>query len=133
MPLEDRHRVFDWSNEMLGFDDPEYQLDPATPQIAAAELFMYANELAAERMANPRDDLVSVLMQAEVDGERLAPEEFNSFFLLLLVAGNETTRNLISGGMLALIEHPEERARAWRPTPRSCRPPSRRCCAGCRR
>jgi cholest-4-en-3-one 26-monooxygenase len=111
VPLEDRHRVLRWSNEMLGYDDPEYQLDPATPQIAAAELFMYANELAADRLANPRDDLASELMHAEVDGNRLAPEEFNSFFLLLLVAGNETTRNLVSGGLLGLIEHPEERAR----------------------
>ena len=111
VPLEDRHRVLRWSNEMLGYDDPEYQLDPATPQIAAAELFMYANELAAERMANPRDDLASELMHAEIEGSRLAPEEFTSFFLLLLVAGNETTRNLVSGGLLGLIEHPEERAR----------------------
>ncbi len=111
VPLADRHRVLRWSNEMLGYDDPEYQLDPATPQIAAAELFMYANELAADRLANPRDDLASELMHAEVDGHRLTPEEFNSFFLLLLVAGNETTRNLVSGGLLALIEHPDERAR----------------------
>jgi cholest-4-en-3-one 26-monooxygenase len=81
------------------------------PHIAAAELFMYANELAADRSANPRDDLASDLMQGEVDGNRLTLQEFNAFFMLLLVAGNETTRNLISGGLLALIEHPEERAR----------------------
>jgi cholest-4-en-3-one 26-monooxygenase len=111
VPLEDRHRVLRWSNEMLGYDDPEYQVDPATPQIAAAELFMYANELAADRLANPRDDLASELIHAEVEGSRLTPEEFNSFFILLLVAGNETTRNLVSGGLLGLIEHPEERAR----------------------
>jgi cholest-4-en-3-one 26-monooxygenase len=111
VPLADRHRVLQWSNQMLAYDDPEYQLDPFTPQIAAAELFMYANELAADRTAHPRDDLASELMHAEVDGSRLTPEEFNSFFLLLLVAGNETTRNLISGGLLALIEHPEQRAR----------------------
>jgi cholest-4-en-3-one 26-monooxygenase len=111
VPLADRHRVLQWSNQMLAYDDPEYQLDPFTPKIAAAELFMYANELAVERSAHPRDDLASELMHAEVDGSRLSPEEFNSFFLLLLVAGNETTRNLVSGGLLALIEHPEERAR----------------------
>jgi cholest-4-en-3-one 26-monooxygenase len=111
VPLADRHRVLQWSNQMLAYDDPEYQLDPFTPKIAAAELFMYANELAADRKANPRDDLASELMHAEVDGHHLAPEEFNSFFMLLLVAGNETTRNLISGGLLALIEHPEQRAR----------------------
>jgi cholest-4-en-3-one 26-monooxygenase len=105
VPLEDRHRVLRWSNEMLGYDDPEYQLDPATPQIAAAELFMYANELAAERMTNPRDDLASELMHAEIEGSRLAPEEFTSFFLLLLVAGNETTTNLIGNAAHALLAH----------------------------
>jgi cholest-4-en-3-one 26-monooxygenase len=111
VPLADRHRVLQWSNQMMAYDDPEYQLDPFTPKIAAAELFMYANELAADRKANPRDDLASELMHAEIDGNGLTPEEFNSFFILLLVAGNETTRNLISGGLLALIEHPEQRAR----------------------
>jgi len=81
------------------------------PKIAAAELFMYANELAAERRAHPREDLASDLMHGEVDGRHLSLEEFNAFFMLLLVAGNETTRNLISGGLLALVEHPHERAR----------------------
>jgi len=111
VPVEDRRRVLQWSNQMIAYDDPEYQTDPMVPHIAAAELFMYANELAADRLANPRDDLASDLMQGEVDGNRLSLQEFNAFFMLLLVAGNETTRNLISGGLLALIEHPEERAR----------------------
>jgi cholest-4-en-3-one 26-monooxygenase len=112
VPKEDRRKVLDWTNKMVGFDDPEYGgAAPEIGQIAAAELFMYANELAEEREQRPKDDLVSVLMQAEVDGERLTRTEFSSFFMMLLVAGNETTRNLISGGMLALIEHPEERAR----------------------
>jgi cholest-4-en-3-one 26-monooxygenase len=111
VPLTDRHLVFDWSNKMLAYDDPEYQTSPEVPHMASAEMFMYANELALKRQANPKDDLVSVLMEAEVDGEKLSVAEFNCFFLLLSVAGNETTRNLISGGMLALIQHPEERAR----------------------
>ena len=111
VPVEDRRRVLQWSNQMIAYDDPEYQTDPMVPHIAAAELFMYANELAADRLANPRDDLASDLMQGEVDGNRLSLQEFNAFFMLLLVAGNETTRNLISGGLLALIEHPGERAR----------------------
>jgi len=111
VPMADRHRVLQWSNQMLAYDDPEYQLDPDTPKIAAAELFMYANELAADRLQHPREDLVSELMHGEVEGHRLSLAEFNSFFMLLLVAGNETTRNLVSGGLLALIEHPEERAR----------------------
>jgi len=111
VPLTDRHLVFDWSNKMLAYDDPEYQTAPDVPQMASAEMFNYANKLALERRADPKDDLVSVLMEAEVDGEKLTDAEFNCFFLLLAVAGNETTRNLISGGMLALLEHPEQRER----------------------
>ena len=91
------------------------------------------NELAAERASRPRDDIVSALLDAEVDGDRLTELEFNLFFLLLAVAGNETTRNAISGGMLALIEHPDQRAAAAR-RPVADRPArSRRCCAGSRR
>jgi cytochrome P450 len=111
VPLTDRHLVFDWSNKMLAYDDPEYQTTPEVPRIAAAEMFMYSHELAMKREASPKDDLVSVLLEAQVDGEKLSVAEINTFFLLLTVAGNETTRNLISGGMLALIEHPAERAR----------------------
>ena len=111
IPQEDRHKVFDWSNRLIGFDDPEFQTSIVDGKFAAAEMYMYANELALERREHPRDDLVSVLMRGEVDGERLSEQEFDSFFLLLAVAGNETTRNLISGGMLALIEHPEQRQR----------------------
>ncbi len=111
VPLEDRHKVFEWSNRLIGFDDPEFQGSRENGQLAAMEMYMYANRLALERKETPRDDLVSVLMRGEVDGERLTEMEFDSFFLLLAVAGNETTRNLISGGMLALIEHPEQRAR----------------------
>jgi cholest-4-en-3-one 26-monooxygenase len=112
VPKADRRKVLEWSNKMIGFDDPEYgAAAPEVGAMAAAELFMYANELAEEREKHPKDDLVSLLMRAEVDGERLSRADFSAFFMLLLVAGNETTRNLISGGMLALIEHPEERAR----------------------
>jgi cholest-4-en-3-one 26-monooxygenase len=111
VPIADRHRVFDWSNKMLAYDDPEYQESAMTGRIAAMEMYMYANQLARERKDHPRDDLVSVLMNAEVEGERLSEVEFDQFFLLLAVAGNETTRNLISGGMLALLENPAERAR----------------------
>jgi cholest-4-en-3-one 26-monooxygenase len=112
VPKEDRRKVLEWTNKMIAFDDPEYGgAAPEVGQMAAAELFMYANELAEDREKNPKDDLVSILMQAEVDGERLSRADFSSFFMLLLVAGNETTRNLISGGMLTLIEHPEQRAR----------------------
>lgn len=111
IPQEDRHKVFNWSNRLIGFDDPEFQTSIEDAKIAAAEVWMYANQLAMMRKGNPGEDLVSVLMNAVVDGERLTEMEFDGFFLLLAVAGNETTRNLISGGMLALIEHPEQRAR----------------------
>jgi cholest-4-en-3-one 26-monooxygenase len=111
IPSADRHLIFDWSNRMIGFDDPEYQQSYEDGKVAAAEMFLYANQLALERKAQPRDDLVSVLMTAEVDGEKLSELEFDMFFVLLAVAGNETTRNLISGGMLTLIEHPAERDR----------------------
>jgi cholest-4-en-3-one 26-monooxygenase len=111
VPLSDRQLVFDWSNKMLAYDDPEYQTAPDVPKVASAEMFMYSYELARARQAEPRDDLISVLLEAEVDGDKLTIAEINTFFLLLTVAGNETTRNLISGGMLALVEHPAERAR----------------------
>jgi cholest-4-en-3-one 26-monooxygenase len=111
VPPEDHHKVFDWSNRLIGFDDPEFNTSAEDGRIAATEMFVYANQLAIERKANPRDDLVSILMNADVDGEGLTEADFDGFFILLSVAGNETTRNLISGGMLALIEHPEQRAR----------------------
>jgi cholest-4-en-3-one 26-monooxygenase len=111
IPLEDRHLVFEWSNRLIGFDDPEFQQSLDDGKAAAAEMYQYANQLALKRRENPSDDLVSALMHGEVDGEKLSELEFDLFFLLLAVAGNETTRNLISGGMLALLEHPEQRAR----------------------
>ncbi|TMB67313.1 MAG: cytochrome P450 [Chloroflexi bacterium] len=109
IPVEDRHMMFEWSNRMIGFDDPEFQSSPADGQAAATQMFMYANQLAVDRKQRPRDDVISTLMRAEVDGEALTEPEFNAFFVLLSVAGNETTRNLISGGMLALVEHPDQR------------------------
>ena len=101
---------------------------------AALEMFAYAQALGEDRRANPTDDITSVLMHAEVDGDRLTTQEFGSFFILLVVAGNETTRNAISHGMKALTDHPDQREhvvrRLRRPQPRR---PSRRSCAGPRR
>jgi cholest-4-en-3-one 26-monooxygenase len=111
VPQEDRHLVFDWSNRMIGADDPEYSVDREAAFDASAELYAYANQLAAKKRANPDDDIISVLLQAEIDGDRLTELEFDLFFLLLTVAGNETTRNLIAHGQLALMEHPDERAK----------------------
>ena len=109
VPEQDHARVFDWSNRLIGFDDPEYNTSAEDGQTAAMEMFLYANQLAVERKAAPKNDLVSVLMAADVDGESLTEADFDGFFILLAVAGNETTRNLISHAMLALIEHPEQK------------------------
>ncbi|HEV2309442.1 MAG TPA: cytochrome P450 [Acidimicrobiia bacterium] len=108
VPHEDRHKMFEWSNRLIGSEDPEYAVSAEDAVGAATEMFLYANDLAAHKRANPSDDIVSTLLGAEVEGERLTDLEFDMFFELLAVAGNETTRNLISHGMLALIEHPDE-------------------------
>ena len=111
LPEEDRRKVYDWSNRLIGFDDPEFQTDFNDGKLAAMEVWAYASELAERRRRAPGDDLVSQLLQGDIDGERLSEKDFTNFFLLLAVAGNETTRNLVAAGMLALIQHPEERAR----------------------
>jgi cholest-4-en-3-one 26-monooxygenase len=108
VPEEERDRIYQLSNRLIGFDDPEFQTSPEDGKVAATEMWLYANRLGTARRANPRDDIVSLLVNAEVEGEKLSEMEFNNFFLLLAVAGNETTRNLISGGMLAMLEHPRE-------------------------
>jgi cholest-4-en-3-one 26-monooxygenase len=110
VPQSDRHKLFEWSNRMIGSEDPEYAVSDEIAASAAVEMFAYANDLATYKRANPGGDIVSTLLQAEVDGERLTDVEFDLFFELLSVAGNETTRNLISHGMLALIENPDQRA-----------------------
>ena len=108
IPHEDRRKVFDWSNRMIGAMDSEYSTGMDDATAASAELYMYANELAAQKRQNPGNDIISVLVSAEGD-DQLTEHEFDLFVLLLSVAGNETTRNGISHGLLALIEHPE----AW--------------------
>jgi cholest-4-en-3-one 26-monooxygenase len=108
VPQEDRRMVFEWSNRMIGSEDPEYQLEGVDPGESAMQVFSYAEELAANRRLAPRQDLVSVLLQAEVEGEKLDQLELDLFFLLLIVAGNETTRNLMSGAMTAFFDHPDQ-------------------------
>jgi cholest-4-en-3-one 26-monooxygenase len=105
VPQQDRRKIFQWSNEMIGYDDPEFDGDgPA----AAAELVGYSMGMAEERRTCPRDDIVTKLVHAEVDGGQLSPDEFGFFVILLAVAGNETTRNAISHGMLAFLDHPDQ-------------------------
>ena len=111
VPQEERHLVFDWSNRMVGSQDPEYVEDPELAQNASMELYSYFNQLSAQRRIDPKEDLVTALLNAEVDGEKLSELELDLFFLLLSVAGNETTRNAISHGMVALSEHPDQQQR----------------------
>jgi cholest-4-en-3-one 26-monooxygenase len=87
VPQADRHKIFEWSNKLIGFEDPEFQRTMSDGMTAALEMYMYANRLAEQRLREPQDDIVSVLLSAEVDGEKLSTQEFNAFFLLLAVAG----------------------------------------------
>lgn len=105
VPQEDRRKLFDWSNQMLGYDDPEYDVDP---EAASIEILTYAMAMAADRKENPRDDIVTKLVHADVDGHALTDDEFGYFVILLTVAGNETTRNAITHGMNAFFENPEQ-------------------------
>ncbi|WP_257902755.1 cytochrome P450 [Saccharothrix obliqua] len=112
VPRQDRHLLYRWSNHLVGFDDPEYGGgDVDVYRATFTEAFQYALDLAADRRQNPTGDLVSLLANAETDGRRLSDREFCNFWLLLVVAGNETTRHLVSGSLEALARHPAERAR----------------------
>ncbi len=108
VPQDDRHLVFDWSNRMVGANDPEYQESPEAGAQAAMELYAYADQLCQEKRLDPHTDLLSVLTHADIDGDTLSQLELDMFFLLLAVAGNETTRNLISGAMVAFFDHPDQ-------------------------
>ncbi len=116
-PEADHKLLVDIGDRMLGQDDPEYAIDPEVAAAnrhlpfsnpAALEMFEYGRKLAEERRASPRDDIVTKLVEAEIDGRQLSQHEFDVYFLLLAVAGNETTRHSISQGVLALIEHPDQ-------------------------
>jgi cholest-4-en-3-one 26-monooxygenase len=108
VPLEDRHKVFDWSNRMIGSEDPEYAVSEEKVQQAQIEMFMYAQQLAEKRRAEPKEDIITKLLSADIDGDQLSDMDFNLFFLLLAVAGNETTRNSISHGVNAFLENPDQ-------------------------
>ena len=108
VPYEDRHKLFEWSNAMIGSEDPEYAISEDATNAARLEMYLYANSLGADRRTNPRDDIVSKLIHGDVDGESLSETDFDLFFLLLSVAGNETTRNALSHGMAALLQSPQQ-------------------------
>src|SRR5205807_3634279 len=105
-------KIFELTNILLGAGDPEYATSIEEIMAAAMGLYQFAMELGEERIANPGDDITSKLVQAEVEGETLTPQELGSFFILLVAAGNETTRNAISHGMKLLTDNPDQR-NAW--------------------
>ena len=109
IPEEDEARVFYWTNIILG----EVQPDPAVGLQVAQDIGAYALEMAEARRSKPAEDLTTALVEAEVDGDRLSSQEIASFFILLATAGNETTRNAISHGVMELTRHPDERERWW--------------------
>ena len=113
IPEQDHQRVFHWTNVILGFGDPDFTVDFEELVRVSMEIGAYASALADDRRVNHHDDLTTSLVEAEVDGDRLSSSEIASFFILLVAAGNETTRNAISHGVLALSRYPEERDKWW--------------------
>jgi cholest-4-en-3-one 26-monooxygenase len=105
VPLEDRDKLFDWTNKMIGDDDPEFAEYDALG--STAELIWYAMQLAARKAEEPGDDIVSTLIDSEADGQ-LTEAEFGMFVVTLTVAGNETTRNSITQGMMAFTDNPDQ-------------------------
>jgi len=116
IPRSEEKYIFDRTNIILGFTDPEYGGDDEDPNLIIMKLLSAGNDLATmvnqlgeERLRDPRNDLTTAMVTSEVDGERLTPQELASFFILLVVAGNETTRNAIAHGLHLLTEHPDQR------------------------
>ncbi|WP_067573977.1 cytochrome P450 [Nocardia acidivorans] len=105
VPQEDRMKLFKWSNEMTSYDDPDSDADPV---VASTEILGYSYQMAEARRVCPADDIVTELINADVDGDALLPEEFGFFVMVLAVAGNETTRNATTHGMIAFLENPEQ-------------------------
>lgn len=105
VPQEDRMKLFQWSNDMTSYDDPESNADPV---VASTEILGYSYQMAEARRACPADDIVTQLINADMDGEALLPEEFGFFVMMLAVAGNETTRNATTHGMIAFMENPDQ-------------------------
>lgn len=112
IPESDHKQIFHWTNVILGVGDPEFVGSYEELMTVALQMFTYAQDLGQSRVDSPRDDVTSAMMNAVVDGERLTAQEFGSFFILLVVAGNETTRNAISHGMKLFTDHPDQR-KVW--------------------
>ncbi|KZS53589.1 steroid C27-monooxygenase [Mycobacterium kansasii] len=106
VPQEDRGKLFHWSNEMTGTEDPEFA--HVDPKASSVELISYAMKMAEDKAKNPGDDIVTQLIEADIDGEKLSDDEFGFFVVMLAVAGNETSRNSITQGMMAFADYPEQ-------------------------
>ena len=113
IPEEDHQKVFHWTTVLMSVGDEDVTAEYDEFARVTGEIADYGVALAEDRRANPRDDLTTNMVLAEVDGERLTSAEIASFFILLTAAGNETTRNAISHGMLALTRYPDERKKWW--------------------
>ncbi len=117
LPQEDRDQFFRWTNAIVGANDPEFAREDGVQggkliEQTIAEVFAYCNDFVDDRHKHPKDDLTTVLANAKLDGEYLPPLQLLSYLFLLIAAGNETTRNATSGGLLALIQHPKQLERA---------------------
>jgi cytochrome P450 len=120
LPQADKQLLLGWTDRVIGYQDDELvgkaqpeeapKINPRSRE-ALADMFAYARAVADEKRARPGDDLLSILVTAEVDGERLTTEEFETFFFLFTIAGNDTTHSVLPGGLLAFIEHPDQLAR----------------------
>lgn len=106
VPEDDRQKLFHWTNSIMNTDDPEF--NDVDPIEANAELMGYAYSMAEQRRQCPADDIVTRLVEADLDGESLSEVEFAFFVILLAVAGNETTRNAMTHGMNAFFENPDQ-------------------------
>jgi linalool 8-monooxygenase len=111
VPQEDRLKLFDWSNSLIAEDDPELRKSPAETARDVGQMAAYAEALWEERLAHPGNDLISMLVHSRIDGEAMSKEQYLGTFILLVAAGNETTRNSLSGGVLVLAQFPGERRR----------------------
>ncbi|NLU83311.1 cytochrome P450 [Rhodococcus sp. HNM0569] len=116
IPEADRRKLYEWTGRMTGYDDPELA---AETRMASAEVLAYAWNAAESRRAEPQDDIITRLIEAEIDGDALTSEQFGFFVVMLAVAGNETTRNATTHGILAFMEHPEQWELFRRTRPRS--------------
>jgi cytochrome P450 len=116
VPAGDRSLLLEWTNRVIGYQDPEHAhvvtdaegrpVNPRSPAMLA-DMFGYAEELAERKRAEPADDLMTALVDAEVDGQGLTGAELKMFFFLLVIAGNDTVRSALPGGVLALVRHPD--------------------------